>query len=133
MHLEELTNLKQEDISWMSRQDYFERHGYPWHHVEKILRLYKHYKSIQKAQVDVHHICARSRGWVDYATNKEKMLRGEHVNHHDLFWVQLPHEQIINRIDFNQKVIHRDAQDQVKERVRRLLQKDQFYKPKIIR
>lgn len=92
------------ELKWISRKDFFESKWYDWGEVEKILRVNRTYKAMINSQVDEHHLIAVSKSWSNSRMNKKEMLRGDHIHHHDVFWVKLPHEQVEHVLDFNRKV-----------------------------
>lgn len=131
--MESPTHAEIAEVKWLPRKEYFEKYGYRWEDVEKILRLNRNYKAMVNAQEDEHHILSRARWWSNVKINRKKMRRIDHVNWHDTFGIRTPWEQVLQVLDFNRKVFLPDIPSKIYDILDNALDRWKLYKKEIFK
>ena len=59
------------------------------------------------------------------------MRRGDHISHHEIYWVNLPHEQLVSNIDLNLKVYQNEVVNRILGILDEAEDRDKLYKKEI--
>ena len=71
-----------------------------------------HSKKIRKDRsTNCHHQIARTSWWSEHAHNKKQMDIKKHNADHGYFWVKLIHDKLIQVLEDNKSVLHRETAD----------------------
>lgn len=88
----------------LSNKEWWAHHWYDIDKIQPVLDLEaKRRKEIMDV-VDNHHIIGKANGGTDHSRNQKDILRRMHVAHNEIFWDDLPHEQIEATAEFSSPV-----------------------------